>query len=373
MNYLDPAEYGVDRKKHNLYQFPIDARTPPFLEEPPALETPSAITAPPALDTPKLPGRWTSQDQAAEMDRGSDAALERYKELAAKPPKLEYKKGALGVLQRIGDAVVRPDVMHPNFTRETENYNRDLDAQGKVVKAAGSMADDARQRALYERQMETAGKQGKLYERQTARLEQPDPVKWKYNAHTGMYEDDFGNTKPGPPQLKVPTEKETPEQATARRTKEADQYGLKGDARTNYILTGKIPQPKRGSDGPKPASPKDFNAVQSERMRLDTAANQEADRRKDKLKKDNTVPGPGGKMIVNWDAINDELKAIDDEREAQKRRNEEQYYSKIETLGGTVAPRAASATVKLQAPDGSISEVPADQADHYIKLGAKRL
>ena len=67
MNYLDPAEYGVDRKKRNLYQFPIDARTPPFLEEPPALETPSAITAPPALDTPKLPDRWTSQDQAAEM------------------------------------------------------------------------------------------------------------------------------------------------------------------------------------------------------------------------------------------------------------------------------------------------------------------
>lgn len=30
-------------------------------------------------------------------------------------------------------------------------------------------------------------------------------------------------------------------------------------------------------------------------------------------------------------------------------------------------------TVKLQAPDGSIADVPADQADHYLKLGAKRV
>lgn len=42
-----------------------------------------------------------------------------------------------------------------------------------------------------------------------------------------------------------------------------------------------------------------------------------------------------------------------------------------------VAPGAAStsspATVRLQAPDGTIQDVPAAQADHYIKLGAKRI
>lgn len=33
----------------------------------------------------------------------------------------------------------------------------------------------------------------------------------------------------------------------------------------------------------------------------------------------------------------------------------------------------AGQTVKLQAPDGTIREVPADQVDHYIQLGAKRV
>lgn len=37
------------------------------------------------------------------------------------------------------------------------------------------------------------------------------------------------------------------------------------------------------------------------------------------------------------------------------------------------APTAGGGLVKLRAPDGSEQDVPADQADHYIKLGAKRV
>ena len=38
-----------------------------------------------------------------------------------------------------------------------------------------------------------------------------------------------------------------------------------------------------------------------------------------------------------------------------------------------VAPSGGGGTVKLKAPNGDVSDVPADQVDYYLKLGAKRL
>jgi hypothetical protein len=50
-----------------------------------------------------------------------------------------------------------------------------------------------------------------------------------------------------------------------------------------------------------------------------------------------------------------------------------QLNSSPDQSGQARQQAGASGIVKLRAPDGSVREVSADQAEHYIKLGAKRV
>jgi hypothetical protein len=68
--------------------------------------------------------------------------------------------------------------------------------------------------------------------------------------------------------------------------------------------------------------------------------------------------------------LRDKLKMNPDELDTPKGMG---FRAPVPGDGSTQPPAAPGQTVKLQAPDGTIKDVPADQAEHYIQLGAKRV
>lgn len=349
MPYIDPAEYGMPRQKRNQFGAQRPGTTPPFWDAeyddtppplgPPSLDTPvptTAMTAPPTLDVPRMPS------YVSDADRRSKEAMERYAGIAATRPQME-DHSKKGFWHKAGDLLLNEDVMHPTYARNEQEYERALGAQEKVVKAAGAMADDARKQAGYESDLSRNQKQESLYGKQMETEERRQAELAKPKAHAvgtfGWYDlEGTWHDAPVKP-TKIGTAHYVTGQDGSIVAVSQNEDGTFSE--TPLKAKGK-PAKQAGGGGSKPASPKDFNALSAQRARLDAAANQEADRRKDKLKKDNLKLGPGGSMVPDWDLIRDDLRAIDEEREAKKSRNEEQYYKGIETLGGSVVPRGSA-------------------------------
>lgn len=174
--------------------------------------------------------------------------------------------------------------------------------------------------------------------------------------------------------------RETPEQATIRRTREADAQSLKGRDRTEFILTGRLPRPARPSSGGQPprAPQSTFKTIEAEKQNALARAKVSLDARLKEESLDKGYANAEGK------AVYDQIMA---EHQATLQQIQDAYEAKIEAAGATAthsdvaswsakpaAPAApaptARGTVKMRAPNGQVKDVAPEDVAHYSRLGA---
>lgn len=211
----------------------------------------------PPLESLGVQPRWT--------------ALDQYSDTVSQRPQLKRPSGWKGALQTVGEValgqmygpVASERIMHPKYTRQMDEYGdavgeakAQAEIEGQFIKRGVDQAKLESQQSVNARRGATADKQSAVAQKQLENLEKPG-----YKAVGSM-----GYVTPEGKFVEAPraAEKETPEQATTRRTKEADTLNLKGDVRTNYIagrnVTGRA---KSGGDGRKQANPATFSTIEN--------------------------------------------------------------------------------------------------------------
>ena len=292
---------------------------------------------------PQMPG-WRTADDARESTRAALNADEELKQTIANRPQLQRAKGWKGALQTVGEMFLNPAVIHPNYTRQMQEYGQNVDAAEARAKITANQAEQQRRQAQAEAQGSHYAKQEQTEEMKQAQIDyqmrhpkQPAPTVLSPGARaidplTGRVIGEGGPMKP-----MAPTREEMDEAGTARRMKEADQMGLKGPDRINYIAgRNVIRPPKTGRDGGQ-ASQKDFRVIEANKNSAMLKAKVAAQREEAKIKanKDFLVtPEQKQEEIAKvWANYNDQMEQI-----------QNGYESNILAAGGSIAPRQPAAT-----------------------------
>ena len=352
MNYVDPLSYieDEDRQKYDPALKPLAPR--PKMEYTPPVTTGTNLVEPPQVEAPQMPAQsagpqmpgWRTADDARESTRAALNADEELKQTIANRPRLQHAKGWKGALQTVGEMFLDPAVIHPNYTRQMQEYGQDVGVAEARAKIAANQAEQQRKQAQAEAQGSHYAKQEQTEEMKQAQIDyqmrhpkQPAPTVLSPGARaidplTGRVIGEGGPMKP-----MAPTREEMDEAGTARRMKEADQMGLKGPDRINYIAgRNVIRPPKTGRDGGQ-ASQKDFRVIEANKNSAMLKAKVAAQREEAKIKanKDFLVtPEQKQEEIAKvWANYNDQMEQI-----------QNGYESNILAAGGSIAPRQPAAT-----------------------------
>lgn len=354
----------------------------PVMDEaaPPPLSAP--IEGPTPLSEPKTPA-WTTSDEIRETLKNQ--------------PKLERAKGWKGVLQAIGDAVVNPELMHPKYAQQARDYEQKMGRLTALKKLEDQDAEQERRRMVAEAQMSADRSTEAFRNKQIADLDRPAGPRPLMNTKYGPF-DPNKNEYLKPPDWANGDGKETPAEAKARRQADADELKLTGTARTSYILTGKIPNERRGGGGERGVPPSAFLGVKNAKSRALLEVERNAQTRVNELR--NTADrrfwykADSGKTGPDPALIQPEIDRVYADLRREKQQIQNNYEEGVETLGGTVThyeypsgtatantappppPPAVGGKVKMLAPDGqTVKEIDNDPAliKHYESLGAKRL
>lgn len=193
------------KKKTNPYSTIEDdvAYQPPSIGE---VDAPPEMARAPQSQQPSYVEQAKTSEATAEADRD----LAAYRQAVADRPTLQYKKGALGVLQRVGDAFLNPAITHPKYMQEVGQYQQRAKALGEVAGISEAQAKNARGQAESEARLGVAQKQGDYYSKQAAKLNQPEPDEWTYNAQLGKFTNKRGETRDAPPPIQKPTAEKSP-------------------------------------------------------------------------------------------------------------------------------------------------------------------
>ena len=351
MNHIDPLSYieDEDRQKYDPALRPLAPRqrveyaapapAGPNLMEPPQVDAPQ-MPAPSA--GPQLPG-WRTADEARESTRAALNADEALSQTIANRPQLQRAKGWKGALQTVGEMFLNPAVIHPNYTRQMEEYGQDVGAAEARAKIAANQAEQQRRQAQAEASGEHLYKQGQTEERRQAQIDYQmrhpkprPPVVLSPGARAVDPETKEVIGEGGPMKPLAPTREEMDAAGTARRIKEADQLGLKGPDRINYIA-GKnvIRPPKTGAGGQ--ASQKDYRVIETNKNNAMLQAKRAAQKEEARIKanKDFLVTPEQKKEEIAkvWQNYNDQMEQI-----------QNGYESNILAAGGSIAPRQTAAT-----------------------------
>lgn len=359
----DPLNYlnDPDKPKYNEALDPLDPRKlkyippppPQLAQEPPQVEAPQPMPSQSA--GPQLPA-WRTADDARESTRTALNADEELKQTIANRPKLQHAKGWKGALQTVGEMFLNPAVIHPNYTRQMDEYGQDVNAAESRAKIAANQAEQQRRQAQAEAQGSHYAKQEQTEEMRQAQIDYnmrhpkpPAPTVLPPGARaidplTGRVIGEGGPMKP-----LAPTREEMDEAATARRMKEADQMGLKGSDRVNYVA-GKnvIRAPKgNGAGGDQRGKPGQFQMAERTKANRLAEAEEEAAKETKLLTAELTNPyqkkGPDGKLAIDYSKLEPAKKEIQDRLEKKKKQIQEAYLQEVVNLGGTIAQERAPA------------------------------
>ena len=399
--FVDPADYGQKKKPFSPTWLPKPTEPPP-LEEPKTFSAPYRQPAasapmeepdvanyaePKPLPTPQMRG-WNSMDESRESSkRAKDVYGQYQREAELGPPTAPHNQtGFKKVMHTIGDIFLAPEVIHPNVSRQREQWAEGMQYLGKAAQAAEAKAEEDRKIAMAESQEALRNEQMETQRRQQSKIDwemakEPKPLSPINVAPGGTLVDPTGkvlyHSAPAPT-------KETPGEATVRRTKEADDLGLKGSDRTNYIAGRNVIRPPRAEGRGSQAT---FRAIEQNKSNRMLNAKKAAQKAEAELA---SATGEFG-LPLSPQEREARRKKIWSDYEDQMQLIQQSYESEIISQGGSIAPQApqtpapasasttspaptAQGTVKLMSPDGSeVMEVPADQAQHFINLGAKRL
>lgn len=207
--YMTPG--GADdqpwRKRNTNPYLPDDGMVTPDIGE---VEAPPS-RAPQAQPSKPAPVAPSVSDSASSATADADRDLAAYRAAVADRPTMQYKKGALGVLQRVGDVFLNPAITHPEYTQQMGQYQQRAKALGEVASISEAQAKNARGQAEAQARISASEKQGKYYDRQMDKLDQPKPEEWEYNAHINKWvKKGTTETKDAPPQVQKPANEKSP-------------------------------------------------------------------------------------------------------------------------------------------------------------------
>ena len=357
----DPLDYlnDPDKPKYDEALDPLDPRKlkyipppPPRLaQEPPPVDAPELMPAQSA--GPQLPA-WRTADDARESTRTALNADEELKQTIANRPRLQHAKGWKGALQTVGEMFLNPAVIHPNYTRQMDEYGQDVNAAEARAKIAANQAEQQRRQAQAEAQGDLWAKQGNTAEYQQKKIEweMAHPGKKYMSLGNGGVFDETEGKVIVPPTVKAPTptREEMDEAATARRMKEADQMGLKGPDRINYIAGKNVIRPPKvagSGGGDQRGKPGQFQMAERTKANRLAEAEEEAAKETKLLTAELTNPyqkkGPDGKIVIDYDKLEPAKKEIQDRLAKKKQQIQEAYLQEVVNLGGNIAQERAPA------------------------------
>lgn len=340
----DPLDYLNDpeKPKYDEALDPLDPRklryipppSPRLAQEPPPVDAPEPIPAQSA--GPQLPA-WRTADDARESTRTALNADEELKQTIANRPRLQHAKGWKGALQTVGEMFLNPAVIHPNYTRQMDEYGQDVNAAEARAKIAANQAEQQRRQAQAEAQGDLWAKQGNTAEYQQKKIEweMAHPGKKYMSLGNGGVFDETEGKVIVPPTVKAPTptREEMDAAGEARRTKMADQMGLKGPDRINYIAGKNVIRPPKVAGSGGQASQKDFRVIENNKNNAMLKAKVAAQKAEAKIKADPNImltPEQRQEAIAKvWSDYDDQMSQI-----------QNGYESNILAAGGSIAPRA---------------------------------
>jgi len=352
MNYIDPLSYieDEDRQKYDPALKPLAPR--PRMEYTPPVTTGTNLVEPPQVEAPQMPAQsagpqmpgWRTADDARESTRAALNADEELKQTIANRPQLQHAKGWKGALQTVGEMFLNPAVIHPNYTRQMQEYGQNVDVAEARAKIAANQAEQQRRQAQAEASGEHLYKQGQTEERRQAQIDYQmrhpkprPPVVLSPGARAVDPETKEVIGEGGPMKPLAPTREEMDAAGTARRIKEADQLGLKGSDRINYIAGKNVIRPPKAGGAGGQASQKDFRVIEANKNSAMLKAKVAAQKEEAKIKanKDFLVtPEQKQEEIAKvWQNYNDQMEQI-----------QNGYESNILAAGGSIAPRQPAAT-----------------------------
>jgi hypothetical protein len=342
---------------------------------------------------PAPPADYQNQNQPAATNPGLDtnALSALVRERAQLPDRIDptkidpstgkpmYKMGwgqrLLGMAANFGSGLVGkgpveytgPGATNARYGRDEESLEKNQTGLDKKISDQEKLNEE--QRRIYEATTQGAYRQG-LLERaqgQAAKYENAiDPNTIQQDNAGVWHGSTYGGERKevGEPawSQKLSAQQNKPQDISTQRQQDADKYGLKGDARRDYILTGKLPKDMMGSQRQPTDLETWMQAFQRDNKRSPTAdeiaqrkaktrgspeefANVEA-----KKQQALSVAESGYRKAVSQ-ALNDDDKkdALDDLNEA-KTRTQSAYEQEIRSLSGDVGAGTVPSTPATSAP-----------------------
>lgn len=155
-----PSIFKPDRFLLDEDEFELDGLDAPSI--------PKQAPSPPTMGGPTQEPRWT--------------ALDEYSDVLSKRPELKRASGWKGVLQTIGEVALKPEVIHPKYTRQMQDYadavgqaKSQADIEGQFIRRGIDQAKLESQQRADERRGAAADKQAALAEERINELGRPKP------------------------------------------------------------------------------------------------------------------------------------------------------------------------------------------------------
>ena len=371
----DPLDYLNDpnKPKYDEALDPLDPRKlkyipppPPRLaQEPPPVDAPQPMPAQSA--GPQLPA-WRTADDARESTRTALNADEELKQTIANRPRLQHAKGWKGALQTVGEMFLNPAVIHPNYTRQMDEYGQDVNAAEARAKIAANQAEQQRRQAQAEAQGDLWAKQGNTAEYQQKKIEweMAHPGK-KYLSlgNGGVWDETEGKTAreptPTPPRVTAPHIQGVTGPGGEFNTVITDPVTLK----QTIIPGGKIGKPAKPAGGAGgQASQKDFRVIENNKNNAMLKAKVAAQKAEAKIKADPNImltPEQRQEAIAKvWSDYDDQMSQI-----------QNGYESNILAAGGSIAPRQSGEAQPQAKPTAGPKPLPPPVPGQTVVNGFK--
>ena len=353
---FDPALKAMAPRPRFEYAPPVTTGTK--LVEPPQVEAPEM---PEQSAGPQLPG-WRTADEAREKTRTALSADEELKQTIANRPRLQRAKGWKGALQTVGEMFLNPAVIHPNYTRQMEEYGQDVDAAEARAKITANQAEQVRRQAIAEAQGEHYGAQSETERRKQADIDRKAgmPEYMPIPEYGGIFNKTSGEVAVAP-KVRPPTPVRPPAPHVQGVTDAQGNYRtvivdpVTGEQRV--IEGGKIGKPvKPAGSGGGGMSPANARAIEGRKNSDMLAAKREAQREENRILAMKDIDFLQSHPGIDASVAREQMRQkVWDDYKNKMEQIQQGYEGAILATGGSIAPRQAAAA----SPAGPARPAPA--------------
>ena len=311
---------------------------------------------------PQLPG-WRTADEAREKTRTALSADEELKQTIASRPRLQRAKGWKGALQTVGEMFLNPAVIHPNYTRQMEEYGQDVDAAEARAKITANQAEQVRRQAIAEAQGEHYGAQSETERRKQADIDRKAgmPEYMPIPEYGGIFNKTSGEVAVAP-KVRPPTPVRPPAPVVRGVTDREGNYStviVDPTTKEQTILKGgKIgtPQKQGSGSGSGGMSPANTRAIEARKNADMLAAKREAQREENKILAMKDIDFLQSHPGIDASVAREQMRQkVWDDYKNKMEQIQQGYEGAILATGVSIAPRQAAAA----SPAGPARPAPA--------------